>query len=391
MEETNRKLADELRRTKIEHKEEMRQILERLGGQAQPQPSSSGAERAIENTDGPAGGSLLPDGTQAAERGSPEPDYYSFDLEPGPAEPRYRISNISTPRKIPLKANFGPGFQFETEDEEFRLQIHVLSQVEARAWNDSGPNTPNGGFFFPRQRFFFNGRITKTVEYVFSINRGLNSLDLLDAFLNIRPDERFQVRIGRYMTPLTYDQFAIRPMWLPTPERSLFTTNLGLNRQIGAMGWGYLFDKRLDYAAGVFNGSRNSFQSLGGGMNFIGFANARPFENSDSLWFLHFLNLGTSVAYGYQDQPPVPASFRIGAVSPDAAVPGVATLPFLILNPNVVEAGIGFLARSTRPTSSRGSPSWASGSTGTTATVRLPAAFPLRFRFRGTTRRRPTS
>ena len=141
------------------------------------------------------------------------------------------------------------------------------------------------------------------------------------------------------MTPLTYDQFAIRPMWLPTPERSLFTTNLGLNRQIGAMGWGYLFDRRLDYAVGVFNGSRNSFQSLGHGMDFISFVNARPFQDSESLWFLQFLNVGTSVAYGYQDQPPVPASFRIGAVSPDAAVPGVATVPFLILNPDVVERG----------------------------------------------------
>jgi phosphate-selective porin OprO/OprP len=72
-------------------------------------------------------------------------------------------------------------------------------------------------------------------------------------------------------------------------------------------------------------------------MDFIGFLNARPLQNSDPLWFLKFLNVGTSVVYGYQDQSPVPASFRIGAVSPDAAVPGVGTMPFLILNPNVVE------------------------------------------------------
>jgi len=279
------------------------------------------------------------EGEQAAELGSPVPDYYSFEAQPGPPESRYRISNITNPKKIPLKANFGPGFQFQTDDEEFRLQIHVLSQVEARVWGNGDQTPPNGGFFFPRQRFFFNGRITKPIEYVFSINRGLNSLDLLDAFLNFNFDERFQFRIGRYMTPLTYDQFAIRPMWLPTPERSLFTTNLGLNRQIGAMGWGYLFDRRLDYAVGVFNGSRNSFQSLSNGKDFISFVNARPFQDSDSLWFLKFLNVGTSVAFGYQDQPPVPTSFRIGAVSPDAAVPGVATVPFLILNPDVVERG----------------------------------------------------
>ena len=337
MEEANKRLAEELARTRKEHDEQMRQILKRLEDRSEGRGDQ-------ENL--PASGRLAPgegvpprQDAEGNEIGSPVPDYWSFQEEPGPPESRYRISNISIPKKRPLKANFGPGFQLETEDEEFRLQIHVLSQVEARVWGRSEQLSANDGFFFPRQRFFFNGRITKPVEYVFSINRGLNSLDLLDAFLNFHPDDRFQVRIGRYMTPLTYDQFAIRPMWLPTPERSLFTTNLGLNRQIGLMGWGFLFDRRLDYAAGVFNGSRNSFQSLSNGKDFIGFVNARPFQDSERFWFLHFLNIGTSVAFGHQDQSPVPASLRIGAVSPDAAVPGVATVPFLIFNPNVIERG----------------------------------------------------
>jgi phosphate-selective porin OprO/OprP len=266
------------------------------------------------------------------------PDYWSFQAEPDYPDPHYRISNLNNPSKLPLKANFGPGFQLETDDEEFRLQIHVLSQTEARVWGrDQVPSA--SGFFFPRQRFFFNGRITRPIEYVFSINRGLNSLDLLDAFLNLHPNDRFQFRIGRFMTPLTYDQFAIRPMWLPTPERSLFTTNLGLNRQIGAMAWGYLLDDRLDYAAGVFNGSRNSFQSLSNGLDFISYLNMRPFQESDAFWFVKYLNVGTSVAAGHQDQSPVPAALRIGAVSPDAALPGVATVPFLVFNRDVIERG----------------------------------------------------
>jgi phosphate-selective porin OprO/OprP len=104
-------------------------------------------------------------------------------------------------------------------------------------------------------------------------------------------------------------------------------------------GLGPLFDNRLDYASGVFNGSRNSFQSLSNSVDLINFLNLRTFQDSEALWFAQFLNFGTSVAYGYQDQAPVPASFRIGAVSPDAAVPGVATVPFLILNSNVIERG----------------------------------------------------
>ena len=94
-------------------------------------------------------------------------------------------------------------------------------------------------------------------------------INLLNAFINLHFDDRFEVRFGRFFTPLTYDQYAISNYWLPTPERSVFTTNVGLSRQFGLMAWGYLFDKRLDYAAGVFNGSRNSFESLNSGVDFV--------------------------------------------------------------------------------------------------------------------------
>ncbi|MGD5216395.1 porin, partial [Xanthomonas citri pv. citri] len=155
---------------------------------------------------------------------------------------------------------------------------------------------------------------------------------LLNAYINVHFDDRFELRFGRFFTPLPYDQYAISNYWLPTPERSLFTTNVGLNRQFGIMGWGYLFDKRLDYAAGVFNGSRNSFENLNNAVDFVAFLNARPFQESESFPFARFLNIGSSVAFGRQDQAPVPVSFRIGGASPNADSPGAGTTPFLILN-----------------------------------------------------------
>jgi phosphate-selective porin OprO/OprP len=358
LEDVNKKLAERLERTTREHDEHMRlnrKLAEQMERNAREHDeqmnllSARYAELSRRLADGGngqtragdvGGGALAPTDVRPwTDLGSPVPEYWSFQEEPPFPDPRYRLSNINHPEPSPLKARFGPGFQLETEDEEFRLQVHILEQIEGRAWANGRQTPPVSGFFFPRQRFFFNGRITRPIEYVFSINRGLNSLDLLDAFVNIHFDDRFQVRFGRYMTPLTYDQFAIRPMWLPTPERSLFTTNLGLNRQIGLMAWGHLFDHRVDYAAGVFNGSRNSFQSLTNGKDFIAYLNARPFQDSESLWFLKYLNLGSSVAFGHQDQAPVPVALRIGAVSPDAALPGVATVPFLILNQDVIERG----------------------------------------------------
>lgn len=83
------------------------------------------------------------------------------------------------------------------------------------------------------------------------------------------------------LTPFNYDQYAVSKHWLLTLERSPFTTNLSLNRHIGTMAWGYLFDKRLDYAVGAFNGGRNSFESLNNGVDVVGYRNARPFQEQD--------------------------------------------------------------------------------------------------------------
>ena len=271
---------------------------------------------------------------------TPVPDYTEGQFDPNSPAPGYPLTDISSTKRMPLSGTFGPGFQWATDDDEFQLRVHLESQIDARIWGQPNQVPGNSGFFLPRQRIFFDGNITKRIEYELSINRGLGgTVNILNAFINFHFDDRFQLRIGRYFTPFTYDQYAISNYWLPTPERSVFTTNVGLGRQIGLMGWGYLFDKRLDYAAGIFNGSRNSFESFNNGVDFVTFLNARPFQESESLEFAQALNLGTSFALGYQDQSPVPVSFRIGGGGPNAEVPGPGTTPFLILNPGVIERG----------------------------------------------------
>lgn len=306
-------------------------------------------------TDAPAFDALMPEGPDPAELApeynGPVPEYETQPIEPNPfrsrapglpTRPRSRgLSTIGAPSRVPLESHFGPGFQFQTLDEEFLLQVHIQSQIEGRVWGDPGNGAPfRDGFYLPRQRIFFNGRITRPIEYVFSLNRGFGDLNILETFLNFHPDDRFQVRFGRYFTPLGYDQFAIRNLWLPTPERSLFTTNLGPNRQVGLMGWGYLFDKRLDYAAGVFTGPRNSFEDLNNAKDFTGYLNARPFQESDRFPRLRNWNIGGSVVYGRQNQPAVPNAFRVGAVAPtNASQAELATAPFLTLNRDVLEQG----------------------------------------------------
>jgi phosphate-selective porin OprO/OprP len=169
-------------------------------------------------------------------------------------------------------------------------------------------------------------------------------VNILNAYLNYHASDEFEFRVGRFFTPFTHDQYAVSNYWLITPERSVFTTNLSPNRQYGAMAWGYLFVKKLDYALGVFNGSRNSFEDPDGNRDVVGFVNTRPFQDMEHLPALRFLNLGASATFGRQNQSPSPSSFRIGGGSPDTNIPGNATVPFLILQPDVSEQGDRFLA-----------------------------------------------
>lgn len=338
MEEMNRKLADQLVKSNKAHDEQIKQLLKRFEDLSE---RSSYPKEDPGRNSGNVGGPARPrDDASSVDLDTPVPDYTEGQFAPFSPPPGYPLSKIPRSKRLPLNGSFGPGFRFQTEDEEFRLKVNYESQIEARIWSRADQVPANSGFFLPRQRIFFSGNITKPIEYEFAINRGSGgTLNLLNAFINLHFDDRFELRFGRFFTPLPYDQYAISNYWLPTPERSVFTTNLSLNRQFGAMAWGYLFDKRLDYAAGVFNGSRNSFESLNNGLDFVAYLNTRPFQESKSLQFARFLNLGTSVAFGHQDQAPVPVSFRIGGGSPNSDSPGAGTTPFLILNRDVIERG----------------------------------------------------
>lgn len=338
MEAMNRKLANELERSSREHEAEIQRLRESYSDLSKR--LDQGGEVRLPNEDeAPEDAGRPPNAPRAADEDTPVPDYTEGQFDPFTPAPGYGPTNAPESRRLRLKGRFGPGFQWQTDDEEFRFQVHYESQIEGRVWGQSGQVPANSGIFLPRQRIFFNGNITKRVEYELAINRGFGAFNLLNAFVNFHFDDRFQVRMGRFFTPLPYDQYAISNYWLPTPERSIFTTNVALNRQFGMMGWGYLFDKRLDYAAGVFNGSRNSFEAPTNSVDFVGYFNARPFQESETLKFARFWNIGSSVAHGYQNQSPVPQAFRIGGGSPSADVPGPGTTPFLILNRDVVERG----------------------------------------------------
>jgi phosphate-selective porin OprO and OprP len=336
MELQNRKLAEQLEASQRRHEEQMQLILKEMSD-LRRQISAGGVQ-----TDS-GGRSSVGAGDIAAPRVGSGPNVGGAPNIPGgrlsPVPGYGAVTGAQAQKKTPLNGSFGPGFELMSEDEEFQVQLHQETQLDLKEFDPNGDAFARSGFVFPRVRLFFTGRLTKPWEYAVSLNRGFSSIDILDAFLNYHRDDRMQLKAGRFMTPFNYEQFAIQNMWLFAPERSLFTANLGLNRMIGVQLWGITLEQRLDYAFGVFNGPRNSFEDFNESKDVMGYLNARPFREQEEGSLLRDLNIGGSFTYGSQDNPLMPRAFRTASNASNASAADLLSPPFFVFNPTVVERG----------------------------------------------------
>jgi len=232
-----------------------------------------------------------------------------------------------------VKGNFifGPGFELRTDDDEYIFQFHDLTQFDYRGYTQGGQTQVHDGFSFPRQWWMFSGRVTKPVGYFVSFSNGFDTFSLLDVFVDLDFNPKFRTRIGRFKTPFTYE-FLVEPIQgLIAPERSIFFNNFGQNRDDGIMAFGRLFNNTVDYAGGIFNGTRNGTLPMQNTPATSWFGNWRPFGNEENTLFEN-LNIGGSVFASNFDQAPIPQEFRTVVPTTGNALLGT---PFLNLNNNV--------------------------------------------------------
>lgn len=309
---------------------ELKFLREQLGP---PRSQASLAPAQAQDPGGPA--DAAPPDTGAPPESALDPGDVSVQSEINAPLPQSGFAMPGPFRKLGLSTQFGNGFELKTDDDEFSFQLHDLTQFDARFYSNGNQQTVKDSFVFPRQWFIFNGRLTKPYEYFVSIAEGFDTLNILDVFLNIHYDDRLQLKIGRFKTPFTYE-FYIEPIFgLINPERSLFFNNFGVNRDLGMMAWGQLKDKRIDYAVGVFNGTRNGFIDSNNAKDVMTLINLKPFLLQKGSLFENF-NTGFSMDYGDQNSAPIPRVFRTTVATTGNEIIGV---PFLALNDNVREIG----------------------------------------------------
>ncbi|WZP00807.1 porin [Isosphaeraceae bacterium EP7] len=288
---------------------------------------TSGGTPASGGDTGPPGATAAPSamgGVSAPGQSNP----------PAPA-PSARFNSPATLDNFPGKVKFGPGFEIRADNDEYILQFHNLTQFDYRGFEQGGQVNVRNTFLFPRQWFMFSGRVSKQFGYFVSFANGFDSFSLLDVFADIDYSPKLRIRAGRFKTPFTYEFFVEPIQGLTVPERSIFFNNFALNRDDGVMAFGRLFGQKLDYAGGIFNGTRNGLIDADNSKDVAGFLNYRPFDEWKDTALENF-NIGGSFYAGQQEHAPIPQVLRTIVPTTGNSVAGI---PFLAFNTNVRESG----------------------------------------------------
>lgn len=256
-----------------------------------------------------------------------------------PEVPSY-IPNMPA-KKRKVEAEFKEGLTVKTEDGYFSLTFHNLTQVDLRIFDPTG-DPLHDNFIVPRQRWYVLGNVSPYVQYYTVINRGYGTLDVLDAWgdfsLGDVDRDKLQIRIGRMKTPYTYEYIKIAENDLIAAERSVYVGNLAPNREIGAMIHGQVCNKQIEYALGVFNGPRRSFEDFNSGKDLFTFLNTKPFLNGCSDLFRE-LNLGGSFNFGSEHNPAQPFALRTANDQSTSPAAGNVSPTFFRFAPNAFEDG----------------------------------------------------
>lgn len=136
-----------------------------------------------------------------------------------------------------------------------QAQTDVGDRGDSRFAND------NDRFYLRRARLNAMGKFLEEFDFKLEMDlagtlantTGLRA-QLTDGYVNWnrRPDAN--VRIGQFKTPFGFEQLYADPR-LFTMERTLVNDRLTAGRQLGMQVNGDLFEKRLSYAVGAFNGN----------------------------------------------------------------------------------------------------------------------------------------
>lgn len=143
------------------------------------------------------------------------------------------------------------------------LRLRGLVQGDYRYY-DSG-NDAADTFLLRRARLILEGKFAQNFSFVVQPEFA-GTTQILDAYVNAAISPAFQVRVGKFKTPVGLEQLQSDPVAFFN-ERSV-ATGLTPNRDVGLQVWGDVLDQRLTYTLAVVNGVPDGGNNANGTSDF---------------------------------------------------------------------------------------------------------------------------
>jgi phosphate-selective porin OprO/OprP len=213
-------------------------------------------------------------------------------------------------KTTPVASLGAGGLNIRSADTNFVMKIRGYIQADARFYaNDANATAPNDTFLLRRVRPIIEGTVWDKFDYRLMLDFGSNlSLSsgndpfVQDAYVNARFLPELQLQVGKFKEPVSLERLQSGSNLLFV-ERA-YTSQLAPNRDMGIQLQGELFDGRLNYAVGAFNGvadgGSGDFENADDEKDLAARVFANPFKDSN-IDALRGLGFGVAGTIGNQE------------------------------------------------------------------------------------------
>lgn len=208
------------------------------------------------------------------------------------------------------------GFQFKAADNSFNLRLRGEMHSDGRFFVDDAAATGASTFYVRRARLAFQGTLASSFDFLVRADFGQARAELTDAYLDARLLPGLNLQGGKFKEPVGLER--LQSASDRTMIETGFPTALVPNRDVGLAVYGALFDRRLTYQAGVFNGvpdGGSGDTDAYDGKDVAGRLFAQPFRTARAK-ALKGLGFGLAASTGTQHGDPAATSlpsFRTSA------------------------------------------------------------------------------
>jgi phosphate-selective porin OprO/OprP len=207
-------------------------------------------------------------------------------------------------KTTPILTAGADGFGFSSADKDFSLRLRGVVQADSRTFFDDGGIVGNDGLLLRKARPIIEAKVYRDFDFLFRADFGGSTVQVLDAYANYRYKPELQLRVGKMKSPVGLELLQ-GDTDFTFNERAL-ATSLVPNRDVGAQFHGEVFEGRLNYAAGIFNGVGDNRSSANADFEddkeFAGRLFAHPFKKT-SINALQGLGFGVGGSYGSVQSP----------------------------------------------------------------------------------------